>query len=87
MKCILDTVQILKIPESLSIFDTVSKILPNPGIDPVCPMVDPILQDDLMVETGGEPKLEVVLRRTRYRLEQAENDNADILARSQRQVS
>ena len=39
-----------------------------------------------MVETGGEQKLEVVLRRTRYRLEQAENDNADILARSQRQV-
>ena len=30
-KCILDTVQILKIAVSLSIFDTVSKILPNPG--------------------------------------------------------
>ena len=43
--------------------------------------------DDLMVEIGGgEEKLEVVLRRTRYRLEQAENDNADILKRSQRQV-
>ena len=30
MKCILDTVQILKIAVSLSILDTVSKILPNP---------------------------------------------------------
>ena len=46
-----------------------------------------LLQDDLMVSTGGLERLEVVLRRTRYRLEQAENDNADTLARSQRQVS
>ena len=33
MKCILDTVQILKIAVSLGILDTVSKILPNPAIE------------------------------------------------------
>ena len=43
--------------------------------------------DDLMVEIGGgEEKLEVVLRRTQYRLEVAENANAAMLARSQKQA-
>ena len=37
MKCILDTVQILKIAVSLSILDTVSKILPNPA--EICPVL------------------------------------------------
>ena len=42
--------------------------------------------DDLTVATGGgEEKLEVVLRRTQYRLEVAENANAAMLARSQGQ--
>ena len=45
--------------------------------------------DDLLVSTGGgggEEKLSVVLRRTQYRLEVAENANAAMLARSQNQV-